>query len=297
MLTFSRGQSIPFWTFATIGMLGVMLFVLNYAINVTWAVRAQNAADSAAAATYSSIADVYNEETTLLYAASVDEFRLRALNQAILNTINHNGGCSPAVGGTCEQNYNQLVAGFVQVSQNYSDLVHLLGQANQLTQAGQQVAAQKIFNLINCGGNNSVLYLDCAFDYTFANYASSKGHGNKATPTVVQVVACRNVPWIGGGLLGASGTFQALASGATAIALVKTENFVASAINPNTNAPYQANESSWYGYALPAPSPPYEVVFDGGSTGQALNIALNWYTPVPYANASSVAPGSYTCAS
>ena len=41
------------------------------------------------------IANFYNEESLLIYAASVDEYRLRALNQAILNTINHNGGCSP----------------------------------------------------------------------------------------------------------------------------------------------------------------------------------------------------------
>src|SRR6266851_5668162 len=109
MLSAARGQSIPFWTFATIGVLAMMLFVLNYALNVSWTIR--------------------------------------ALNQAILNTINHNCGCSATIGGTCEQNYNQLVQAYTQVEKNYADLVHLLGQANQLTQAGQNTAAQKIFSL------------------------------------------------------------------------------------------------------------------------------------------------------
>jgi hypothetical protein len=128
MLSVSRGQSIPFWTFATIGVLAMMLLVLNYALDVTWTIRAQNAADSAAAATHSTVANVYNEESLLLYAASVDEFRLRSLNQAILNTINHNGGCSPAIGGSCEQNYNALVAAYVQVAIYYANLVSLIGK-------------------------------------------------------------------------------------------------------------------------------------------------------------------------
>lgn len=293
MLSAARGQSIPFWTFATIGVMAMMLFVLNYAVNVTWTVRAQNAADSAASATHSSIVNIYNEESTLLYAASIAEFRLRSLNQGILNTINHNGGCAATIGGTCEQNYNQLVSAYTQVQKNYADLVHLLDQANNLTQGGQQAAAQKIFGLINCGGG--VALLDCAFNYSFVNYAAAKTHGNKATPSVVQVVACRNVPWIGGGLLGVGGTFKAIASGASAIALAKPEQFVPSAVNPVTAAPYQSTESSWYGFALAAATPAYEVVFNNAAA--PLTIDVNWYTTVPYSSASDVAAGSYTCAS
>jgi Putative Flp pilus-assembly TadE/G-like len=294
MLSAARGQSIPFWTFATIGVLAMMLFVLNYALNVSWTIRAQNAADSASAATHSAVANVYNEESTLLYAASVDEFRLRALNQAILNTINHNGGCSATIGGTCEQNYNQLVQAYTQVEKNYADLVHLLGQANQLTQAGQNTAAQKIFSLLNpCGGSSTLL--DTAFCYTYVGYSNAQGHGSKATPSVVQVVACRNVPWIGGGLFGLGAKFTAVASGASAIASAQVEHFVPSAVNAATSQPYQSNESSWFGYSLPDPTPPYEVVFN--TPGSPLAVDINWYTVVPYSNAAAVAAGSYACAS
>src|SRR5216683_1490715 len=241
MLSAARGQSIPFWTFATIGVLAMMLFVLNYALNVSWTIRAQNAADSASAATHSAVANVYNEESTLLYAATVDEFRLRALNQA-----------------------------------------------NQLTQAGQNTAAQKIFSLLNpCGGTSTLL--DSAFCYTYVGYANAQGHGSKATPSVVQVVACRNVPWIGGGLFGLGAKFTAVASGASAIASAQVEHFVPSAVNGATSQRYQSNESSWFGYSLPYPAPPYEVVFD--TPGSPLAVDINWYTVVPYSNAAPVAAG------
>lgn len=296
MLSASRGQSIPFWTMATVGVLVMMLFVLNYALDVTWTVRAQNAADSAASATHSAIANVYNEESLLIYAASVDEYRLRALNQAILNTINHNGGCSPTIGGSCEQNYNQLTAAYVQVAKNYADLVSLMGQANQITQGGQDQAARKVFSLINnCGASGSIAYFDCAFAYQYINYGNAHTHGNNATPATVQIVACRTVPWIGGGLLGTGSTFNAVATGASAIAAVATEKFVPSGTNPLTNQPYQADERSWFGYSVPFPSPAYVVDFD--APGQPLEIDVNWYSAVPYANNSTVAAGSYPCAS
>src|SRR5260370_33522507 len=99
----------------------MMLFVLNYALNVSWTVRAQNAADSASAATHSAVANVYNEESTLLYAASVDEFRLRALNQAILNTINHNGGCRATVRGACQANHKPLMQAHKAVAKNQAE--------------------------------------------------------------------------------------------------------------------------------------------------------------------------------
>lgn len=295
MLSASRGQSIPFWTFATVGVLTMMLFVLNYSLDVTWSIRAQNAADSASAATHSAIANVYNEESLLLYAATVDEYRLRSLNAAILNTINHNGGCSPAIGGSCEQNYGQLVRAFVQVQKNYSYLVHLLGQANQLTQGGQDQAARKVFSLLNSCGGSGPAYFDCAFAYQYVNYGQAHTHGKNATPSTVQIVACRTVPWIGGGLLGVGPSFTAVGTGSSAIGAVQLERFVPASTNPATGQPFQPTETSWFGYTVPNPAPPYEVTFN--TPGAPLEIDVNWYTVMPYANNATVAAGSYPCAS
>jgi len=72
MLGAQRGQTIPFWTFAVFGMLAMALFVMNYSMSAAWNIRAQNAADSAAAAGLSTVANIYNEESTILYATAVD---------------------------------------------------------------------------------------------------------------------------------------------------------------------------------------------------------------------------------
>ncbi|HVA27900.1 MAG TPA: pilus assembly protein TadG-related protein, partial [Candidatus Baltobacteraceae bacterium] len=106
---FERGQTLPFWAIGTLMMLGLLFFLANYVTAVNWQVHAQNAADSAASAMLSVQANVWNEESTLLYTAAVDENRLRYLNQAILNTIAVAGQCDPSPGESCDQDYQTLV--------------------------------------------------------------------------------------------------------------------------------------------------------------------------------------------
>jgi hypothetical protein len=173
-----------------------------------------------------------------------------------------------------------------------------MGQANQITQGGQDAAARKIFSLFNncgSGNNNGPAYLDCAFAYQYVNYGNAHSHGNNASPSTVEIVACRTVPWIGGGLFGTGASFNAVATGSSAIAAVQTERFVPSNTNPLTGQPYQANESSWYGYTVPFQQPAYVVAFN--TPGAPLEVDVNWYSTVPYANNASVSPGSYPCAS
>ena len=131
-----RGQTIPFWTFAAIAMLAMMLTVWNYGAQVYWNVRAQTAADSAAASGLSIQANIWNEESTIGYAAAVDEYRLRALNQGILNTLNQNGDCNvtsttdPLYCGTV---YTILVNAYTQAAKNYGADIQLMAQADQFT--------------------------------------------------------------------------------------------------------------------------------------------------------------------
>src|SRR5438270_8732 len=83
-----RGQTMPFWVVGVLIVLTLLFFVANYGASIIWQIRAQNAADSAASTALTVQANLWNEENTILYSASLDEYRLRALNQAILNTIN-----------------------------------------------------------------------------------------------------------------------------------------------------------------------------------------------------------------
>ena len=99
-----RGQTLPFWVIGVLVVLSMMFFLANYANAVAWQVRAQNAADGAASSVLSVQANVYNEYSTILYATAVDEYRIRVLNQAILNTVYGVGGC----GSSCSSDYTTL---------------------------------------------------------------------------------------------------------------------------------------------------------------------------------------------
>jgi hypothetical protein len=290
MLGSSRGQSIPFWTFATISMLVMMLFVWNYQLNLTWQIRAQNAADSAAAAAHATLASVYNEETMLVYAAAVDEFRLRALNQAMINAIDQHGGCE-LVAGQCANDFNTLFTAFQGAEKAYQNDIALLGQANNFTQGGQSAVSSAVSALNgSCPGNT---LLDCAFSYYFVGLSKSHGRGkNQKDTPIVEVAACRNVPWLGGSLLGLTlPTFQAVAIGTAAIAQrTPPESFSPGALNPSTLKPWQLTvENQWYQQpALPGDTTPgtlraYEVWFNTPtSNNAALTLNLNWYTTIPY---------------
>ena len=295
----SRGQAIPFWTFITIGLLAMMLTVLNYALTVTWGVRSQSAAESAAAAGVSSFANVYNTETTLLYATAVDEYRVRSLNQALLNTIKHDGGCSRVVGGSCEQNYAVLRSAYYAALAEYTHDVQLIGQTNGIVQGGVDTdVSAAISDYTSRCATVTAPGADCAFSYSVVavvadstnQYGEFQGqHNDYTTPRLVEVIACHNVGWLGGRLFGLSGTFQAAG---TATAASVTAN--AEIVQPAT---YQSAETSWYGRpALPYVAPAYEVDYRT-STGPASEVDLLWYTTASIHNISTVSQGSYTCAS
>jgi hypothetical protein len=78
-----RGQTLPVWTLAVLTALTLMFFSLNYANMIRWQVRAQNAADSMATAALSVQATQWNKMMTILYAADVEEWRIRHLIEGI----------------------------------------------------------------------------------------------------------------------------------------------------------------------------------------------------------------------
>ena len=72
-----RGQTLPFWAIGMVAILALLFFTINYANLVRWNIRAQNAADSAASAGVATDANMHNELNTILYAATIDEARMR----------------------------------------------------------------------------------------------------------------------------------------------------------------------------------------------------------------------------
>ena len=295
----SRGQTIPFWTLAVIGMLAMLLLVLNYSLTVTWNIRAQSAAESAAAAGVTAFANVYNAESTMLYAAAIDEYRVRTLNQALLNTINHNGGCSPTVNGTCEQDYAVLRAAYIAAAAAYSKDVETLGQVNAIVQNGVDTDINAaIGDFTSHCATSSAPGADCAFSYHVVSvvvdqtnqYGQFQGqHNDYTSPRQVEVIACRNVPWFGSRVIRLGSTFRA--AGTATVASVLAGNEV---VNPSS---YQSTETRWYGgTALPFARAAYQVAYLNGSA-PASEVDLMWYTTASVHNLSNVTSGSYSCAS
>jgi hypothetical protein len=121
-----RGQTLPIWTLAVLTALTLMFFLLNYANVIRAQVRAQNAADGLAHVMLSTQATRWNKITLTLYAADVEEWRIRTLMQAMIDAAQKNsdgsqgnGGCG-AVAGNCLLVYNALQNEFYQAVNRYT---------------------------------------------------------------------------------------------------------------------------------------------------------------------------------
>ncbi len=282
-----RGQTMPFWTIGVLIVLSTLFFLSNYINAVTWQIRAQNAADSAASTALTTQANLWNEESTILYSIALDEYRIRYLNQALLNTIN-GIGCNPATGSTCDSNYQTLLAELSAATSAYSSAVQLLRQGNNFTEAGQQADQRKAAGKVGNDCSNASDYT-CSFVYTaLPTSGGSGGKGNKSVASEAEYVACKQLSYFGSALLnlGSAATYKVIGRGAAAVLPANTEAFVPGAINPATNQPYQPVER----WATAQGGPAFDVDFRG------LTVNLNWYaagTIRPYNG--NLSQGSISC--
>jgi hypothetical protein len=89
-----RGQTLPLSLGGVIAIIVFGFFAVNYANTLRWQVRAQNAADSAAQAILSLQTQQFNEMTATLYAAAVEEYRIRHLLNGMVLASHYQGGCA-----------------------------------------------------------------------------------------------------------------------------------------------------------------------------------------------------------
>lgn len=285
-----RGQTLPFWVIGVLITLSLAFFLANYVNMVAWQIRAQNAADSAASGALSVQTNVLNEYSTILYATAVDEYRIRVLNQAILMTIYPKGACS---GVNCDASYQSMVAEYNTAVNSYTEDIHLLQQANNMTQGGQSADQARALSSLGTGCATTNDYA-CAFRITAIDASnnttgSSGGNFGYIGPgdNQVDLVACKNVSYFGGALLKLnSTTYPVMARSAAAVVPVSTTGFTpGTAVNPATGQAYQPVEH-WAAYA--------DGTFDVNFAGLTVN--LNWYQAGPIKPYSgTLTPASYTC--
>lgn len=224
-----RGQTLPLWTLGIAAMCALMFFTANYTNMIRWHIRAQNAADSAASAGIATDANIANQSNLLVYAATIEEMRMRYLLQGMVNTVYAPGACSGTT--ACDAILAKLSNAYIVASSNYTSVIRQMRQVDALTQSGLKNGPDKAAALAQANCST----LDCGFTYTTTVDGANE---------VVDVVACKNVGTLVPAILGLaqSSTFKAVGRSALTTGQVR-ESFAPAAINPATGVAYQPNES------------------------------------------------------
>lgn len=215
MRTSERGQVLPMWIAGILTTFALMFFALNYANAIRWQIRAQNSADSAAQAITSIQSQRWNLMTTTLYAANVEEFRIRLLLDAMMLSVNTTGGCTYAKGdpyrskynnkGTCNRNYIDLRDHYLRAVNRYgTDVKYLNDVAGLATYTNWTTDAASLLTHLNSSSACNVATVtsatvksaggDCAFKYSFAPTGIAQRTGLAAVEEDAQGVL---VPGIG----------------------------------------------------------------------------------------------------
>lgn len=295
---------MPFWALAILAVLAVTFFLASYANTIAWQIHAQSAADSAAAVALSPTTNVANQESVLMYAGAIDEYRLRYLNQGMLNAINQIG-CSSTSVPSCATIYAKLGAEYGSALSAFNAMYQVLQQADNYTEGGQQADEKKAISALG-GFDSSFTYTPLA--ETTGNNGKGNGNGhNKNSIRKIDIVACRNVPYFAPALmgLGANTSFQAVGR-AAAMAVP-----VVAAGNPPAGAPLGYSEYFNPGTAInPGTGKPYQQAEDPSGAGLAnfivnysnLTVDLNWFqsaTIKPFFQGSgaggALGSGQYAC--
>jgi len=258
-----RGQTLPLWSLGIALALLIAFGALQYGEYLRWQIRAQNAADAAAAGALSVQTQAWNEQMSLLYAAGVEEYRIHAILEALILAANNDSKCQGFSGG-CFSAFQQLNPAFKDAVQRYTTDVALMNRVSSYTFTEAETDARAIVADFqqNCGKINGG---DCSFAYTVSDVRPRAGTLNDVemsgnvwavndgiaasqkldyTPAQIEVVTCASVPPIVPSFLGFQPpTFKAIGRAAATAAMVTQEWLDPGVIvNPTTGKPFQPPE-------------------------------------------------------
>jgi hypothetical protein len=284
-----RGQVLPLWAFGMMSMMALCFFLFQYASTIRWQIRAQTAADAAAAAALSVQSLQWNQEMMVLHSSHVEEYRIRRLIGTLLLVARHSGGCSSTPttsAGVCASDYATLQPQLVAAVKRYGDDIALLHQISYPSAAAQQADANTIVGALqsNCG---TPLGGDCAFNYTMTAYQQrddmqavwetpnevAVGAGtipavtSTVQPAELEVVVCRDVKPLIPSFFGLKlPTFRAIGRAAATTAMLTEEWLdMGTIVNPSTNKPFLPTETE----------APYRAVSAGSYDWYTLNYGGN----------------------
>jgi hypothetical protein len=236
------------WVCSALLALLLAFFVFNFANTVRWQIRAQNAADSAAAALLAKDAQSANSLTMLMYALDLQDFKLSTINNTLTSLLQNNTVCLLSV--PCSANITTLISKYTNyvsesalIVQNISTFASQLPNSTIQDQLGLLTypagssrnahatnLLQALFPTSGSGAACVQVSTDCGFNYSVAVVT--------AVPLVVDVVACRKVPTLVSQFMHAgSGTFTVVGRSTVELAPLNSTKNVGSLVsalgNPN----------------------------------------------------------------
>jgi hypothetical protein len=189
----SRGQLLPAWIANILLTMTFMAFLLSYGNVVAYQFRAQSAADSVAAALVNIQAQQFNEMTETLYAADVEEYRLRHHLEALRITANFSGGCDanntnwpePLI-SMIPQPTSAGAANFGQCPGVWATLVDAYHRSLMRYDADAQILSRITATMNYANLQNDIV----AFNDDVVNAACSAAGAGSAAPTAILPIDC-----------------------------------------------------------------------------------------------------------
>src|ERR1700676_3302661 len=264
LTTHSRGQTLPIWSMGIACALALAFASMQYGDVLRWQVRAQNAADAAAVAALSVQTQTWNQQLALVYAASVEEWRIKNLLNGLTAAAYADPGCTNG-GASCQATFDALKAEYLRAVARYTADVQLVNRTSQYTFAQAQSDARAIVAQLqlNCGKANGG---DCGVSYNVGRVVPRQAAVNDVeqdggawvinngtpaavkldyTPAQIEIVTCAKVAPIVPAFLGFKPpTFTAIGRAAATSAMV-TQEWIqpGQIVDPRTRAPFQAPET------------------------------------------------------
>lgn len=163
-----RGQVLPVWALGIMALLIVTMAVVRYSDMVKWQVRAQNAADAAAQSIVALQTQQFNEMSMVLYAAAVEEYRIRNILYGMELAAYGDGGCN--VDASCATRYANLYAQYMKAVARYNNEVIMLDRVTanmDYTTMNKDASALLADMKSQCGQQGGG---DCAFGYSLVQF-------------------------------------------------------------------------------------------------------------------------------
>jgi hypothetical protein len=332
----ARGQTLPIWAMGLGAALVLAFSALQYGEVLRWQIRAQNAADAAAAGALSVQTSAWNQQMAVMYAASVEEWRIRNLLEAMVVASAGDPGCARGNSTNCQPIYKSLKDQYASAVARYTTDVQLMSRVSQYTLPQAQADAKAIVADFqrNCGKANGG---DCGVSYTVTDIRKRVGNLNDVeqdggawvvngiaparvkddyTPAQIEIVTCAKVPPLVPGFLNFTPpTFTAVGRAAATSAMV-TEEWIQPGVivNPQTGKPFQPPEDfsagsttatgpnghNWfvndYG-GNAAKAYPLSDAYSERINGPEFSAVTGWWSTIPIKPYSgALAQGSYSCA-